>query len=105
MTAVEKKDELYRMVKNAGVMEVSVRIGSELGEDIFKDCSLVTATYSIGEEPVGVMGIIGPTRMQYGKVVSVLEPGRHIDQSFRGGVMLHERRKEERSRTGNRKGT
>lgn len=73
MTAVEKKDELYRMVKNAGVMEVSVRIGSELGEDIFKDCSLVTATYSIGEEPVGVMGIIGPTRMQYGKVVSVLE--------------------------------
>ena len=33
----------------------------------------VTATYSIGEEPVGVMGIIGPTRMQYGKVVSVLE--------------------------------
>ena len=52
---------------------MSVRIGSELGEDIFKDCSLVTATYSIGEEPVGVMGIIGPTRMQYGKVVSVLE--------------------------------
>lgn len=71
--AVEKKEELYRMVKNAGVMEISIRIGSELGEDIFKDCSLVTATYSIGDVPVGAMGIIGPTRMQYGKVVSVLE--------------------------------
>lgn len=73
LTAVEKKDTLYRMVKNAGVMEISIHIGREMGEDVFKDCSLVSATYSIGDMPVGAMGVIGPTRMQYGKVVSVLE--------------------------------
>ena len=33
----------------------------------------MTATYQIGDEPLGSFGIIGPTRMNYGKVISVLE--------------------------------
>ena len=73
LAAVEKKDSMYQMLKNAGPFEISFRIGSELGQDIFSDCSLVTATYRIGSIPVGTMGVIGPTRMPYGKVVSVLD--------------------------------
>ena len=73
LAAVEKKDSMYRLLKNSGPFEISVRIGSELGQDIFSDCSLVTATYRIGTMPVGTMGVIGPTRMPYGKVVSVLD--------------------------------
>lgn len=73
LAAVEKKDSMYKLLKNAGPFEISVRIGSELGQDIFSDCSLVTATYRIGTMPVGTMGVIGPTRMPYGKVVSVLD--------------------------------
>ena len=64
---------MYRLLKNAGPFEISMKIGSELGQDIFSDCSLVTATYRIGSMPVGTMGVIGPTRMPYGKVVSVLD--------------------------------
>ena len=64
---------VYKLLKNSGPFEISVRIGSELGQDIFSDCSLVTATYRIGTMPVGTMGVIGPTRMPYGKVVSVLD--------------------------------
>ena len=73
LAAVEKKDSMYRLLKNSEPFEISFRIGSELGQDIFSDCSLVTATYRIGTMPVGTMGVIGPTRMPYGKVVSVLD--------------------------------
>ena len=73
LATVEKKDSMYRMLKNSGPFEISVRIGSEMGQDIFSDCSLVTATYRIGNMPVGTMGVIGPTRMPYGKVISVLD--------------------------------
>ena len=38
-----------------------------------QDCSVVTATYRVGDLPMGSFGVIGPTRMNYGKVVSVLE--------------------------------
>ena len=73
LAVVEKKDSMYKLLKNAGPFEISFRIGSELGQNIFSDCSLVTATYRIGSMPVGTMGVIGPTRMPYGKVVSVLD--------------------------------
>ena len=40
----------------------------------------MTATYRMGDEPMGTFGIIGPTRMHYGKVLSVLE---YMQRSFR----------------------
>ncbi|MBQ7278635.1 MAG: heat-inducible transcription repressor HrcA [Clostridia bacterium] len=85
LAEIEKKDTLYRLLKNAGVVEFSFRIGSELGTDIFKDCSLVTATYRIGTTPVGTMGVIGPTRMPYGKVVTVLD---YMSKSL-GGILTN----------------
>ena len=38
-----------------------------------RDCSLITATYTINGKPVGKLGVIGPTRMQYDHVTSVIE--------------------------------
>lgn len=73
LEAVERKDAMYSLLKNNSVMEFTIRIGNELGQDAFKDCSLVTATYSIGNMPVGSMGVIGPTRMNYAKVMTVME--------------------------------
>ena len=52
---------------------LSVRIGGENELSMLQNCSLVTATYRIGEDPVGVIGIIGPTRMEYGRVIRVLD--------------------------------
>jgi heat-inducible transcriptional repressor len=73
LTAVEGRDTLYRMLKRASQLEFSITIGSENESESLKDCSIVTATYRVGGEPMGSFGIIGPTRMQYGKVISVLE--------------------------------
>lgn len=73
LAAVEGRDTLYQMLKKASQLEFSITIGGENESELLKDCSVVTATYRVGGEPMGSFGIIGPTRMQYGKVLSVLE--------------------------------
>jgi heat-inducible transcriptional repressor len=50
-----------------------ITIGTENAEDIMKDCSLITATYHINGRLVGKLGVIGPTRMKYDKITSVIE--------------------------------
>ena len=54
-------------------IEISIKIGGEDGKDMPNDCSLVTATYSASGVKIGTYGVIGPLRMDYQKVVSVLE--------------------------------
>ncbi len=53
-------------------IEIKVKIGSDDGETP-DDCSVVTASYSVNGISLGSYGVIGPTRMDYKKVVSVLE--------------------------------
>ena len=53
-------------------MEFSIRIGPENDLPELSECSILTATYRVGGHSTGTMGIIGPTRMNYGKVMSVL---------------------------------
>lgn len=52
---------------------IQVYIGSETAVESMKDCSLVTATYEIEEGVYGKIGIIGPKRMDYEKVVGTLQ--------------------------------
>lgn len=47
-----------------------VRIGQEIALDGLSDCSFVTTSYRIGDTVAGHMGVIGPRRMAYGKVIS-----------------------------------
>lgn len=51
---------------------VSVKIGKENFVDEAKNCSIITAVYGLGDRRLGTIGIIGPTRMNYSKVVSIL---------------------------------
>ena len=70
---LETKDKLYNMLSATTDMEFTIRIGSENPYDEFKGMSIVTATYKVGGENVGSYGVIGPTRMDYAKVLSVLQ--------------------------------
>jgi len=69
---LEKKDSLYNMLQNATNVEFTVKIGNEIEDEDFKDCSIVTATYKVGDKTVGSFGVIGPVRMEYNKVISVI---------------------------------
>jgi len=52
---------------------IHIRIGSENTLLEMGDCSVITASYSIGEEQMGSIAIIGPTRMDYRRVVTLLD--------------------------------
>lgn len=52
---------------------IQVYIGNESPVQSMKDCSVVTATYDLGEGMRGTVGIIGPKRMDYDKVISTLK--------------------------------
>lgn len=56
---------------------IQVYIGNETPIQTMKDCSVVTATYELGEGMRGTIGIIGPKRMDYDKVVSTLKTITH----------------------------
>lgn len=52
---------------------IHIRIGSENNHLAMEDCSVITASYSVGEDQQGSIAIIGPTRMDYQRVVSLLD--------------------------------
>lgn len=70
MELFSKKDEFTRMMldRDDGVV---VTIGDE--NDQMKDCTLITASYHVDGKLVGKIGVIGPTRMKYDEVTSIME--------------------------------
>ncbi|MFZ5973802.1 MAG: heat-inducible transcriptional repressor HrcA [Bacillota bacterium] len=79
LSALEHKDILYKMLSEATKVELSISIGAENPFDDVRDCSIVTATYRVGNTTYGSMGLIGPTRMNYARAVAVLN---HVGKSL-----------------------
>ena len=72
ISVLQTKEMLYDMMKRASQLEFSVTIGQENEVKELRDLSVVTATYKIGGQSLGSFGVIGPTRMDYAKVISIL---------------------------------
>lgn len=80
ISAFEEKQALVEFVKDTAEPEdgkektgIQVYIGNESPVKTMKDCSVVTATYDLGEGMQGTIGIIGPKRMDYENVVDNLK--------------------------------
>ncbi|MCI9663819.1 MAG: heat-inducible transcription repressor HrcA [Lachnospiraceae bacterium] len=73
----EEKQMLTELVQESLADEsstgIQVYIGNETPIQAMKDCSVVTATYELGEGMRGTIGIIGPKRMDYDKVIGTLK--------------------------------
>ena len=81
LRVLETREKLVSLLSQDGEMEMSVRIGPETGMEETKDCSVVTASFRLSDGTVNTIGLIGPTRMQYGKALSVLEQvGRSLQE-------------------------
>ncbi len=52
---------------------VNIFIGEESGYEPFQNCSVISAPYKVDNQRVGVLGVIGPTRMQYKEVISTVD--------------------------------
>jgi heat-inducible transcriptional repressor len=63
-------DLLDRSINADGVR---IFIGEESGYRIFDGCSVVTAPYHVDDDTIGVLGVIGPTRMAYDRVVPIVD--------------------------------
>ncbi|MBR5714137.1 MAG: heat-inducible transcription repressor HrcA [Clostridia bacterium] len=73
LTEVETGNYLQKVLTDSSDVEMSVRIGTENDNPDMRDCSVVTVTYKAGGKNIGSMGVVGPTRMDYGKVMAILK--------------------------------
>ena len=74
LTVISSKDRLAEIIGDEDdEIQINVKIGSTGDADVPDDCSVVTATYSAGGKNLGTYGVIGPIRMDYTKVIAVLE--------------------------------
>ncbi len=72
--AFSKKQMMLSLLdKSINATGVQVFIGRESGYQILDNCSIVTAPYHVDNEHIGVLGVIGPTRMAYDRVVPIVD--------------------------------
>ena len=86
ISAFEEKKDLVDMIssENSDETGIQVYIGQEAPVASMQDCSVVTATYEIGDGMYGRIGVIGPKRMDYDNVVSTLKTLMvQLDQIFK----------------------
>ncbi|MGH8169821.1 MAG: heat-inducible transcriptional repressor HrcA [Steroidobacteraceae bacterium] len=69
----EKRDFLHLLDNSLRAEGVQIFIGHESGYQILDDCSVVTASYGSSDSVVGVLGVIGPTRMAYERVIPIVD--------------------------------
>ena len=75
ISTFEDKKELADIISQDGAEQtgIQVYIGGESPVGVMQDCSVVTATYELGEGMYGKIGVVGPKRMDYEKVVGTLK--------------------------------
>ena len=76
MEVFQRKDEMLQAIGDTHSMgpgrNLRITIGTENELGPMQDCSVVTTTYSVGGRNIGSVSVIGPVRMDYGKVISTL---------------------------------
>ena len=71
---LEAKEQLVPMLKSPENVSLNIKIGrdNEMADGV-PECAIVTANYQVNGVTIGNAGVIGPIRMDYSKVVSVLD--------------------------------
>ncbi|NLD49348.1 MAG: heat-inducible transcription repressor HrcA [Clostridiaceae bacterium] len=74
LNLMDARDVFTKVLRNIDKTSdtINIQIGKENKIEEMKDCSLVTTTYNLGNVVIGTIGIIGPTRMEYSKVLAAM---------------------------------
>ena len=70
---LDEKELMLDMLQSGFAKDINVYIGEENENEELKDFSVITFKHSVGDKDLGTIGIIGPTRMNYSKVISVMK--------------------------------
>lgn len=74
MNFIENKELLLELLMdNSLKRDIQIFIGDELEYSPVRDCSLISSTYKMGDTTIGKIGIIGPTRMNYIKLIDIMD--------------------------------
>ena len=86
-------EDLVKDTLNSGIADdINVYIGDENSNEELKDFSIITFNHKVHGKSVGTIGIIGPKRMDYSKVISILK---YINRKMNQGGLLGEGKKED----------
>lgn len=69
----QKREILHLLDQCVNAEGVQIFIGEESGYNVLDECSVVTAPYTVDAKVVGVLGVIGPTRMAYDRVIPLVD--------------------------------
>lgn len=81
-----KRDILHILDHSIHAEGIQIFIGDESGYSPLGDCSVVTAPYNVDDQVVGVLGVIGPTRMAYDRVIPIVD----VTAKLLGSVLTSE---------------
>ncbi len=73
LSLLEEEKTLHQLLTDAAGSGVAVSIGQENKISEIQSCSMITTDYGIGGTVLGTIGILGPTRMDYGRVIAIME--------------------------------
>ena len=80
----EQEPLLFKILEESSSDDdIVIRIGGENEFSDIQECTLITGTYKIHDKTIGTLGVLGPTRMDYSRVVSVMRRlVDHLNQSL-----------------------
>ena len=70
---LDTKEVMLDILNTGFAEDIQIYIGDENGNEDLKDFSIVSFKHSVGDKELGTIGIIGPKRMNYSKVISVMK--------------------------------
>ncbi len=73
LSILDEKDQVMEILNSGLAKDINVYIGEENEKEELKDLSIVTFKHTVGNKDLGTIGIIGPKRMDYSKVISVMK--------------------------------
>ncbi len=80
-----KQDLLSLLDQSMAVGGIQIFIGGESGYESLEPCSVVTAPYEVDGKIVGTLGVVGPTRMSYNRVISIVD----VTARLLSGALTH----------------
>ncbi len=68
-----EKNDIFKLVENTKQQGLTVRIGKENAVSAMQDCTVITVPYELNDKESGTIAIVGPTRMEYDKVIPLIK--------------------------------
>ncbi len=69
----QQRDILHLLEQSISADGIQIFIGEESGNDVLDNCSVVTSPYEVDGKILGVLGVIGPTRMHYERIIPIVD--------------------------------